>query len=156
MTKDSKLNIGGQAVIEGVMMKSPNFVSVGVRKPNNKITIEEIKYNSITNRFKFLKWPFFRGVVMLFEMLVLGIKALTFSANEAVDDEETEEKEELSKLSIALTITFSLLFGVGLFVVVPYVLTVFIGIHEEKTSVLIVIASEAKQRHQNWRSFINL
>jgi len=143
MTKHSKLNIGGQAVIEGVMMKSPNFVSVAVRKPNNEVTIEAMKYNSITNRFKFLKWPFFRGVVMLFEMLVLGIKALTFSANEAIDDEEEEdkdgkpkEKEQLSNLSIALTITFSLLFGVGLFVVVPYMLTVFIGIHEEKTSIL--------------------
>ena len=68
MAKNSKLNIGGQAVIEGVMMKSPNYVSVAVRKPNKKITLEEIKYKSITEKLKFLKWPFFRGVVMLFEM----------------------------------------------------------------------------------------
>ncbi len=125
---EKKLNIGGQAVIEGVMMKSPNFVSVGVRKPNKKIIIKEIEYESITKTHKFLSWPFFRGIVMLFEMLVLGIKALTTSANEALEDGD-EEEEELSGFAIAVTIFFSLLFAVALFVVVPYLLTIFIGIH---------------------------
>ncbi|MFH1439187.1 MAG: DUF1385 domain-containing protein [Candidatus Woesearchaeota archaeon] len=133
---DNKLNIGGQAVIDGVMMKSLNYVSVAVRKADKTIIVKELPYTSISKRYKFLGWPFFRGVVMLFEMLVLGIKALTFSANESLDEEETKEKEELSDLSIALTIFFSLLFGVVLFVIVPYALTVLIGIHEEKTSIL--------------------
>jgi uncharacterized protein YqhQ len=136
MTNNSRLNIGGQAVIEGVMMKSPNHVSVAVRKPNKEITIETIKYNSITKKFKFLKLPFFRGVVMLLEMMVLGIKALTFSANESLDDEDTEEKEELSKFAIFTTIFLSLLFAVALFVILPYALTVLTGVHEEKSSIL--------------------
>ncbi|MBT4539883.1 DUF1385 domain-containing protein [Candidatus Woesearchaeota archaeon] len=163
MTKSSKLNIGGQAVIEGVMMKSPNYVSVAVRKPNKKVIIEPMKYDSITKKFKFLALPLFRGVVMLLEMMVLGIKALTFSANESLDEEdesknkekdnketvktksnkanikankEPKEKEELSKIAIAFTIFLSLLFAVGLFVVLPYALTVLIGIQEEKSSIL--------------------
>ena len=170
-----KLNIGGQAVIEGIMMKSPNFVSVGVRKPDNKIVVKEIEYNPMGKKYKFLTWPFFRGVVMLFEMLVLGIKALTLSANEALDEENDKQKkgkkkgneeykeekkldkkemkdnkeekedikkeneEELSGFAIAITIFFSLVFAIALFVVVPYVLTTWIGIHEEKSSVLFNI-----------------
>lgn len=130
-----ELNIGGQAVIEGVMMKSPCFVAVAVRKPNKKIKVEEIIHDPLAKRYKFLGWPMFRGILALIEMLVLGIKALTFSANESIE-QEGEEKEELSAWSIIITIFLSLLFGVVLFVIIPYAITTLVGFHEDKNSVL--------------------
>ncbi len=126
------MNVGGQAVIEGVMMKSPNFVAVAVRKSNKTITIKEMPYNSLTNRYTFLKWPFIRGIVMLFEMLILGLKSLTFAANEVFDEQE----EQLSNVGIAFTLAISLVFSIGLFLVVPYAITYLLGFSEETNSIL--------------------
>jgi len=123
---------GGQAVLEGVMMKSPNHVAVAVRKMNKKISIKKLDYNPLSGRYKFLNWPFIRGVITLYEMMKLGIKALTFSANESTDDEE----EKLSGSAIFFTIVISLLFAVALFVVLPYGLTILFGFHEENSSLL--------------------
>ncbi|MBI5393442.1 DUF1385 domain-containing protein [Candidatus Woesearchaeota archaeon] len=127
-----KLLIGGQAVIEGVMMKSPNFIAIAVRKPNKEITIKVEKCSSIAKRFSFLRLPFFRGIVMLFEMLSLGIKALHFSANEATD----EKNEQLSNAAIIFTIIISLAFALLLFVLTPYALTTLLKIHEETNAAL--------------------
>ncbi|MBS3137328.1 DUF1385 domain-containing protein [Candidatus Woesearchaeota archaeon] len=126
------LNVGGQAVIEGVMMKSPHFIAVAVRKPNKKITVKIEKCSSITQRFGFLRLPFFRGIIMLFEMLSLGIKALHFSANEAAD----EKDEKLSNAAIIFTIMVSLAFALLLFVLTPYALTTLLNIHEETNAAL--------------------
>src|SRR3989338_1152292 len=127
------MNVGGQAVIEGVMMKSPNYVAVAIRKPNQTITVKEMPYNSLTNKFKFLQWPFIRGIVLLFEMLILGLKSLTFSANEAMSE---EDEEELSGLAIFTTLVVSLSFSVGLFLVLPYALTYLLGLTEETAPIL--------------------
>lgn len=126
------MNVGGQAVIEGVMMKSPNFVAVAVRKSNKTITIKEMPYNSLTNKYSFLKWPFLRGIVLLFEMLILGLKSLTFAANEVFDEDE----EQLSNWGIAFTLIISLVFSVGLFLVVPYAITYLLGFNEETNSIM--------------------
>ena len=62
---DEKLHLGGQAVIEGVMMRSPHAMAIAVRKPSGEIVVDERPWHSIWNRVKFLRWPFFRGSVVL-------------------------------------------------------------------------------------------
>ena len=84
-------NVGGQAVIEGVMMRTPNSFAVVCRRPAGDIVIREQPWHSIWNRLKFLKWPFLRGGVVLLEALINGMSALTFSAQQ---QEEAEAQDE--------------------------------------------------------------
>ncbi|ABO51673.1 protein of unknown function DUF1385 [Desulforamulus reducens MI-1] len=111
---------GGQAVIEGVMMRGPGSRAIAVRRPDESIVINEKKLGSITKRFPFLKLPFIRGVVMLFESLVMGIEALSYSAEQAMGE---EEEEKLSKWEMFLTIAVSLGLAIVLFIVIPTTLT---------------------------------
>lgn len=106
---------GGQAVIEGVMMRGPGELAIAVRKPDNEIVLEERPINSITKKIPLLKWPFIRGTIMLFESLIIGIQALTFSAGQAADGEE----EELSSWELTLTVAVAMVIGILLFVVTP-------------------------------------
>jgi len=107
-----RLNIGGQAVIEGVMMRSQNWIATAVRKPSGEIVYRKTKISDKISKMG--KIPFIRGTISLFEALVVGIKELTFSANEADDTEE-----ELSQTQAVLTTIASLALGIGLFIVVP-------------------------------------
>ncbi|MDZ7673313.1 MAG: DUF1385 domain-containing protein [Halanaerobiales bacterium] len=111
---NNKVDYGGQAVIEGVMMKGLNRLAIAVRKPDNSIVVKKQKLNPLTERFKFLGWPLIRGVVALFSSLILGMKSLSFAANQA-----TEEDEELSPLEMGLTILLSLGLAILLFVALP-------------------------------------
>lgn len=113
---------GGQAVIEGVMMRGPKEVAVAVRKPQGEVIVDRQVLNSVTEKYPVLKRPMLRGVVALFEALVLGIRMLTFSANTVMEEEE----EELSSLEIALTVSFALAMAVLLFVIIPTVAVHFI------------------------------
>lgn len=110
---------GGQALIEGVMMRNKTHYSVACRKPDGKIIVKKHKIKSVTQKFPLLGKPFIRGAVGLFEMLIIGMKALSFSANQQAETKE----EELSKKEIGWTIAFA--FGVSalLFIVAPYFLT---------------------------------
>jgi uncharacterized protein YqhQ len=129
-----KFQYGGQAVIEGVMMRGRQKIAIAVRKPDNEIIIEERPVSSITQKLPFLKWPFLRGTVMLFESLIIGIQALAFSANQAAEGED----EELSSWEMALTISIAMVLGILLFVVAPTAIarllygfsTVFVNIFE--------------------------
>ncbi|NIP42994.1 MAG: DUF1385 domain-containing protein, partial [candidate division Zixibacteria bacterium] len=103
-------NIGGQAVIEGVMMKSPHAWTVAVRDPSGQIHIKRERLRELP---KFLKAPVMRGVVALFHALAIGIKALEYSASKAYEE---ENEKPLSKLSITITIITSMLLGIGLFI----------------------------------------
>lgn len=105
---------GGQAVIEGVMMRGPSSRAVAVRLPEGGIAVDEKQVGSITKKYPFLKWPLLRGVVALVESLLIGIEALNYSASKALGEEE-----ELSKTEIILTIGFALALAVVLFVIVP-------------------------------------
>lgn len=105
---------GGQAVIEGVMMRGPSSRAVAVRLPEGGIAVDEKKIDSITNKYPFLKWPILRGVVALAEALIIGIEALSYSANKAMGEEE-----ELSKTELVLTIGLAFALAVVLFVVIP-------------------------------------
>jgi uncharacterized protein YqhQ len=106
---------GGQAVIEGVMMRGPDSRAVAVRRPDRTIVVDHKPVASITSRFKPLKWPMIRGVVMLFESLVMGLQALSFSAGQALEEEE----EELTTRDIAITMIMAFALAIVLFVVVP-------------------------------------
>ena len=108
----NKVSIGGQAVIEGVMMRGTECLATAVRKPSGKIVYKKTKIIGKDNEF--FKKPFIRGVIMLFESLVLGVKELTFSANQS-----GEEEESLSDKEAVLTTIFSLSLGIGIFIVLP-------------------------------------
>lgn len=109
-----KVSIGGQAVIEGVMMRGPSLIATAVREPSGDITIKTDPLTSITDRYPILKKPMLRGVVALVESLVYGLKALSFSAQAA-----GEEEEQLSNKEIAMTMVFSLGLAIVLFVIIP-------------------------------------
>jgi len=106
--------VGGQAVIEGVMMRGPEFIATAVREPSGNITIQKERLTSITDRYPILKKPMIRGVVALAESLIYGLKALSFSAQAAGEEEET-----LSTKEIAITMVFSLGLAILLFVIIP-------------------------------------
>lgn len=89
--------VGGQAVIEGVMMRSPNFITVAVRKSKGDIKVKEEVFRSFCIRVKLFGIPIVRGIVNLFEMMMVGSRILNFSANEALEDAEAEEKANNKK-----------------------------------------------------------
>ncbi|MEK6983755.1 MAG: DUF1385 domain-containing protein [Nanoarchaeota archaeon] len=123
-----KLNIGGQAVIEGVMIRGLNNYTVAVRK-NKKIIIKKGKIQK--RKYKLLKWPFIRGFVNLVEMLAIGIKSLMWSAEQAAP-----EDEKIGKNEFAFTILFSIGMIILFFIALPYFLTSLIGLKEESTPLM--------------------
>jgi len=127
------LPVGGQAVIEGVMMRSPGGMSVAVRRPNGTYATMDKAYTSITRRVKVLGLPIVRGAVSLFETLFLGITALNFSADEASREGElaVEKKKAGTGEQIlqGAVVIFSLALGVLLFVVMPARATTWLGFH---------------------------
>ncbi len=112
---NEKLMVGGQAVIEGVMMRGPKNVATAVREPSGKITVDVKPVNSLANRFPIFKKPFFRGVLSLGESLVMGLKSLTYSAQMAGE----EEADKLTNKDIAITMLISLTAAVILFIIIP-------------------------------------
>lgn len=109
-----KLRVGGQAVIEGVMMRAPGKVATAVREPGGKIAVETKTVNSISDRYPILKKPMLRGTVTLIESLVLGIRSLSYSAKMA-----GEEDEQLSDKEMAMTIAVAFLLASVLFIAIP-------------------------------------
>jgi len=90
--REDKIQMGGQAVIEGVMMRSPTGYCIAVRKKDKSIKLKSVPYSPLTRRIKILGLPFLRGVVTLFEMLVIGLKGLDFSVNEWEGDHPKEKE----------------------------------------------------------------
>ena len=113
-------NIGGQAVIEGVMMKGKKGWTVAVRGPKGDIYI---KRENLSELPKILKLPILRGVIALYHALSLGIKAIEFSASKAYE----EDGKSLSPLAIGLTIGVSILLGITLFILLPLYATKLLG-----------------------------
>jgi len=123
------LNIGGQAVLEGVMMRSPHAFTVAVRKggkPGADIALLRETIVPIGERYPLFKIKILRGSVALFEALWLGIRALNFSANEAIED-IGGKKEEISALAMAGTMLTAIAFSLGLFLALPLLLTNLLG-----------------------------
>jgi len=110
----NQYQVGGQAVIEGVMMRSKHFWSLAVRRPDNTISTKIFKNSSLTVNNKFLGLIFVRGVVNLIESMALGFRALSYSVNES-----TEEDIQFSKKEMTIAIIIAIAFAVGVFFVLP-------------------------------------
>ena len=126
---EKKLVVGGQAVVEGVMMRGPKAIATAVRKQDGSIVYKKIALNEKNN--KWLKVPFVRGVLALYDAMVVGTKELIFASNQAGLEEE--------KIG---TVAISILLGVGLFMVLPS----FIGSHVFKENRLLANVLEAAIR----------
>ena len=133
-TKPFKTSIGGQAVLEGVMMKGPDDMAVAVRKSDGEIIIDKKPVPSVTKKCKILKWPIIRGVVNFVESMVLGIKTLMFSA-ELYDMGEEDPTYTPSKFDewlekhfskdavVYVSLVLALFLSVGLFILLPAFIT---------------------------------
>jgi uncharacterized protein YqhQ len=115
--------VGGQAVLEGVMMRGISTWAVAVRTPEGRIEIESEPLRSWATRKRIWRLPVIRGVVALGESMKIGFKALAISANAQIEEDEDGEKEEIGGFVWGFTIFLSLLLAVGLFFVVPVGLT---------------------------------
>jgi uncharacterized protein YqhQ len=120
MSLEEKKRYGGMAVIEGVMMRGKDHYSVAVRKPDKTISVKTERADAWGKRWKGWKFPFVRGTAALIDSLYLGMKALTYSANES-----GEEEEELSKGELTFTIVAAISLGILLFMVLPTVVVHF-------------------------------
>ncbi len=112
-------DIGGQAVIEGVMMRAPKSLVIAVRKPDHGIVIRRERLTPLKERFPPFKWPVLRGIAVLVESLVWGMKALTYSANQAIEDDGKESPKQMGSFTMAVTMILSIALGIVLFVVIP-------------------------------------
>lgn len=122
-TEHKDIHVGGQAVIEGVMMRSPKSLAIALRRPNGEILVKEDRWRSLSERWAFLKWPLVRGSLIMLESLINGMQALTFSANQALEEEE----ESLGGWALFFTIFAGLGAGVVLFVILPHVISGLVG-----------------------------
>lgn len=142
--------IGGQALIEGVMMKGPKEIAIAVRKPDNEIEVKKEAINSIANKYKFLKWPFIRGVVGLIEAMVIGVRSLMYSAQFYEDDEDIEPsrfdkffervfKDKAEDIAMYFSVFVSMVIAVVVFMLGPTFITNLIKKNIEMPIVLNLI-----------------
>lgn len=142
-----KTTIGGQALIEGVMMRGPNEVAIAVRKPNKEIEVKVNKLNTLAMRNKIFKTPFLRGVVSLIESLTMGTKALMYSAEFFEEEEATAKqswtqkifKDKAADVEMFFTLVLSIFLAVGIFMVLPSVAANFIRGNIQNTILLNLI-----------------
>jgi uncharacterized protein YqhQ len=121
--------VGGQAVMEGVMMRAPHSYCVAVRKPNGEIATEELPVSRMSEKYRFFKWPILRGLGTLGQAMTLGLKALRFSANMALQGEQAAAAKPVSNGALAANLVFSLAFFIFLYKFVPLYLATQIGGH---------------------------
>jgi uncharacterized protein YqhQ len=133
-TEEKIMPVGGQAVIEGVMMRSPKRIATAIRRASGEIEIRKEEFVSLIQRKKLLNIPIIRGAITLIEVMVLGIKTLQWSADKAMEDVEESEKKEgkktkkkkqagMSTTGAIFTVAIALIIGIGLFFVLPLFLT---------------------------------
>jgi uncharacterized protein YqhQ len=136
--KSSDLHVGGQAVIEGVMIRSPHKVSTAVRKSDGQIVVKNEKFVSLTQRYKRLGLPLIRGLISFVEMLIISIKTLNYSAEIAMSEEEESKSEKKKARSdffrgiyLAFTVIFALALGFGIFFFLPLWFSHVLGVRKE-------------------------
>jgi len=131
-----KIDVGGQAVIEGVMMRSPERIVTAVRRKSGQIVVKNDPYVGLAKRYRSLNVPVLRGVINFFEMLIIGVKTLNYSAEVAMSDleEEDDKKKEKSSSRHSGFLILSLILGLGLglaiFFFVPLFLTSLMKVHK--------------------------
>lgn len=133
---EKKTTVGGQAVIEGVMMRGSKGIATAVRLPNGHIEVKKESSKSLTKKNKFFALPIVRGFISLIESLIIGIKSLEFSASFFEDEEESESKfdkwfdktfkDKGSSVLMGISLVISLTFAVLLFFILPTALTSFV------------------------------
>lgn len=124
-----RTDIGGQAILEGVMMRGKRMYAVAVRKPNKDIVVDKKKVKSSQDRPSFLKLPIIRGSVALIDSLIIGMKSITFSASFFDTEEEEPSKmdkylenkfgDKLNDIMISISVVIAVLMAVGLFMILP-------------------------------------
>ncbi len=141
--------IGGQAVLEGVMMKNKDMYAVAVRKPDGDIAVEVDEYHGIGYGSKLLSIPFVRGVFVFADSLILGLKSLNYSSSfyEEADEKPTKFDEEIDKVSsghedtflMVFTTLLSFAFAIGLFMVLPYLLSEYLSRYARNESIVAIV-----------------
>lgn len=139
--------IGGQAVLEGIMMKNKDYYSVAVRLPDGSIKVEKWGEESILGNSPIKKIPFIRGVVNFIDSMVLGMKTLTYSAS-FYDEEEEKSKpsavdkvfgEKAESIVMGVTVFFSIIFAVALFMILPYFASELLSKYIQNDSLVAII-----------------
>ena len=140
--------IGGQAVIEGIMMKNKDMYSVAVRKPDGEIEVHLGTYRSVVKNKMLRETPLIRGVVNFIDSMILGMRTLTFSASFYEEEEEPTKadvmvdklfKGNAEKVVTGLTVAFSIVMAVGIFMILPYFLTNFLRDYVVSNTMLAII-----------------
>lgn len=144
--------IGGQAVLEGIMMKNKEKYAVAVRKPDGTIEVELENYQGLFHGSKIIQLPFIRGIFNFIDSLVLGTKCLNYSASfydEAVEEEKIEQgkakkdpvlsREKAEKLTSVLVGILSVILAVGIFIVLPYFVTSLLGGFIRNHSLMLIL-----------------
>ena len=137
--------IGGQAVMEGVMMKNGDRYAVAVRKPDQEISVETFDYKGIIKNETLKKAPIVRGVLNFIDSLVLGMRSLMYSASFFEDEDETKKKEESEKAKkkenegMSLTVVLSIVLAIGIFMILPYYISLLFQRFVASGTVLAVI-----------------
>jgi uncharacterized protein YqhQ len=145
-----KTSIGGEALIEGVMMRGPDNIAIAIRKSDGEIIVEKKPIKPLARRHKFFKLPIVRGAVGIFESMIIGMRSLMYSA-EFVDLEEEEQTEpskfekfierlfgdKLFDVIIYASVIFALVFGVAVFMLLPNIIAGFLHFNKETALGLI-------------------
>ena len=141
--------IGGQAVLEGIMMKNKDLYAVAVRKPDGEIEVETEEYHGVLHGSPIKKIPFVRGVFAFLDSLILGMRTLTYSASFYEDEETKETKTDkllnkmfggrAEKVMMGCTVAFSIILAVVIFMLLPYFLSSFFLQYIRNTSLLALL-----------------
>ena len=119
--------VGGQAVLEGVMMRAPHSYCVAVRKPSGEIVTEDMPVSRMSEKHRWLKLPVLRGLGTLGQAMSLGVRALKFSANAALDDGSNEKPTEVPAWMMTVQVIFSLAFFFALYKFLPLKMTEYLS-----------------------------
>lgn len=119
--------VGGQAVMEGVMMRAPHSYCVSVRKPSGEIVSEDMPVSRMSEKYPYLKYPMLRGLGTLGQAMSLGMRALKFSANAALDDGKAEKPVEVSSWMMTVQVIFSVVFFLVVYKLIPLKLTEYLS-----------------------------
>ena len=151
MAKNKKTvysGIGGQAVLEGIMMKNKNTYSVAVRLPNGEIDVKSWDDGGFSSKHKWARLPLIRGVVNFLESMILGMKTLSYSAD-FYDDTEPESKfdkwlsktfgDKADNIVMGFTVFISLILAIGIFMLIPFFASEFIGRYISNESLILII-----------------
>ena len=142
--------IGGQAVIEGVMMRNKDEYAIAVRKPDDTIIVEKEKTDSKTEKYKLFQLPILRGILNFIESLVMGMKVLTFSASFYEEEEELEPskieksfskifKDKAESVAMGITVFISIVMAIAIFILLPYFIAELIGGNIKSPVILTLI-----------------